>query len=280
MNAGRLVVAALVMATGAGSAGAASGTGSSDVALAVQGSRAARVTVAPATTLRLLAQTTMPAGDRLVIVALRGSESRERTVASCRLSPCPGTWREKAGATVRFQALLMRRTGGASRVVARSRVVRVTWETPSVPAVAAAGSGHYEGQTSRGEIIRFDVALDGRGVVNLQVSGVDESCDPQASLSGGSIGPLSRVYPVAPDGGFAIVGVGTTRISAPGPGGRFAAGGTAVSSENGADYRFTITGRVAGASAAGSLDEETGFTDRAVSYRCTSGDVTWAATKG
>ena len=191
----------------------------------------------------------------------------------------PGNVAEKAGATVRFQALLTRRTGGASRVVARSRVVRVTWETPPVPSVAAAGAGHYEGETSQGEIIRFDVMPGGRGIVNVQVSEVDESCDPRAGLSGGSIGPLSRVHPVAPDGGFTIGGVGTTRVSGPGPDGRFATIGTAVSSENGADYRFTISGRVAGASAAGSLDEETGFTDRAVSYRCTSGDVTWAATK-
>jgi hypothetical protein len=265
------VVSGLVVAAAAGVLGSAAGSPTSTVGFTVRGNPAAEVRVKPLATVSFLARASMRTGDRLMIVASRGSELRQRRVAACTLSPCPGTWREKTGISVRFQAFLERRSGGPFRVVARSRMLRVTWKAPPPPAPppsrAAATPGHYEGRTSQNEIIRFDIGPDGLTVANLQTGQVNQSCNPHNSLSGGNIGPVVSA-PVAPDGSFTVTGSGATAVS-----------GSSITGNPPGTYQYTLTGHVSASVGAGTLKEDSSFTYRGVTYICSSGDVTWTATK-
>ena len=266
------VVFGLCIAAAAGLLGAAAGSPTTTVGFAVRGNPAAEVRVKPRAAVSFLARASMRAGDRLLIVASRGSELRQRRVASCTLSPCPGTWREKTGISVRFQAFLERRSGGPFRIVARSRMLRVTWKAPPPPGPpptpATATPGHYEGRTSQNEIIRFDITPDGVGVANLQTGQVNQSCDPHNSLSGGNIGPLASASPVAADGSFTVTGSGATAVSGP-----------TITGNPPGTYRYTVTGHVSASVGAGTLKEDSSFTYRGVTYICSSGELTWTATK-
>lgn len=257
-----LLSVTLVVALAAGLTGAAAGKRSTVVAFAVRGNPAAKVTTSAGITVSFVARATMRLHDHLVIFASRGSESNLRRVASCPLSPCPGSWRETTGIGVRFQAVLKRGSG----IVARSRIIHVTWKAPPPqppkPPPPAALPGHYEGRTSDNEIFRFDITPDGLGLTNLQTGQINQTCDPPNSLSGGNIGPLSQTFPVTSDGSFTISGSGATFVDT-----------------NPATYRITISGHVSGAIAAGTLHEDTGFTARGVSYTCTSGNLAWTASK-
>jgi hypothetical protein len=92
----------------------------------------------------------LPGGSVLVIRATRGG--RVLKVGQCAAKTCVKKWTEGAEGAVSFQAVVASR----GKVSARSRPVRVRWQTPP-PAAAA---GHYCGFTDEGKSICFDVTAD------------------------------------------------------------------------------------------------------------------------
>ena len=254
---GAIVAAGVLAASAAGERSVA-------VSLSAVGSASANVSTTKGTTVSLVARAVVHPGDRLVITATRGSETKVRGVAVCPRSPCTGRWTEQVAVSDRFQAFVAHGAGRSLRILGRSRLVRVTWEasppTPPPPP-SPATPGHYEGRSSFNEAFRFDVSADGKSVVDLVTGQINESCTPAAHISGGNLkapGP----YPIAADGSFSISGTLSISISG--------AAGT---------RRVAITGRFAGAAADGTFRTDTTFTLAGTGYTCNSGDQTWTATK-
>ena len=178
-----------------------------------------------------------------------------RRVAVCRHSPCTGRWTEQDAVSNRFQALVKR----GSSVVARSRVVRVTWTAPPLPPPAT--PGHYEGRSTFNEAFDLDVSADGKSVVNLRTGQINESCNPSAHISGGNLtapGP----YAIAADGSFSIAATITITVG-----------------DSTGTRSIKIAGRFAGTSASGTIRTDTTFTLDGTGYVCNSGDQTWSASK-
>lgn len=255
--AGSIVAACLLAASAAGERSVA-------VSLSAAGNASASVSTTRGGTVSLVARAALHPGDRLVITATRGSETRVRRVAVCPRSPCTGRWTEQVAVSDRFRALVARGSGRSLAILGRSRVVRVTWKPPAPPLPPPpppAMPGHYEGRSSFNEAFRFDVSPDGKSVVNLVTGQINESCNPPEHISGGNLrapGP----YPIAADGSFSIGGTLTISIS-----------GTAGT------RKVAITGRFAGATADGTFRTDTTFTIGGTGYTCNSGDQTWTATK-
>ena len=240
--------------------GTASGGRSVTVSLSIAGNPAAGVRVAQEKSVSLVARAALRSGDRLVIVVTRGSERRLRNVAECLRSPCTGRWTERRAISDRFQALA-RRGAGKAAPIGRSRVVRVTWTTPSPPPPPPATPGHYAGKSTFNERFDLDVSADGRTVVDLRTGQINESCTPRANISGGNLtarGP----YPIAADGSFSITATITIAI------------GNATGTR-----KIAITGHFAGATATGTIRTDTTFSQSGTSFVCNSGDQSWAAVK-
>jgi hypothetical protein len=176
-------------------------------------------------------------------------------------SPCRGRWVERSSIADRFQALVRRGAGTSAAVVGKSRVVRVTWNASSPPPPPPAAPGHFAGRSTFNEAFAFDVSADGKSVVNLRTGQVNESCTPRANISGGNLSAPGP-YPIAADGSFSINATITIAI------------GSATGSR-----KIAITGRLTGATAAGTIRTDTTFTQGGTSFVCNSGDQTWSASK-
>lgn len=138
-------------------------------------------------------------------------------------------------------------------------VVVVTTQSPPTPVFQ---SGHYVGTTSQFQPISFDVA-DGQ-IENVTSGDVNGSCNPQFDLFGGQLNIPQ--WPINGDGSFNVTWSYT---------------GTLTSNSGGsAPYNATtvFTGHVQGASASGTLREDSNFDLYSVGYVCSSGLLTWTAT--
>lgn len=208
---------------------------------------------------RLTATARLPRGARLLIRAGVPGGPSDR-VAECPRSPCSAVYRAPTAQTLIFQAAAIRRRGRRLELLGRSRRVVLTWRPPAPP--PAATPGHYAGTTADHELWAFDVGPDGLSLSNLQTGQINESCTPPAYLSGGNLairGPVA----VARDGSFAL----STTIA------------TTIGGSPATDV-VTISGRIAGGSAAGAYRVETSFTlANGTSYACSSGDQTWTAVR-
>lgn len=249
-------------------AGSAAGERTTVVGFAVRGNPAASVTVAPGKVISFVAKTSMRRGDALLIVTLRGKETKLRSVKNCDLSPCSGTWKESTAITDAFQAVLMRGTGSAFKIVAKSRIIKVSWKSaapppppPPPPAPPAATPGHYTGKTADNELFAFDIGADGLSLSSLQTGQMNESCNPPGSLSGGNI-RAAGPFPVAKDGSFTLTGSFVSVV------------GSSASQNT-----ITITGHVSAGIASGTYKEDTLFAANGVNFSCTTGQQSWTASK-
>jgi hypothetical protein len=205
----------------------------------------------------LTATARLPAGDSLAIWARRASSTKLLLVVRCRRSRCLGRWRETRAERVAFVAAVAGR-----KLDGQSRVIVVTWRTPPPPPPPPptlppriAEPGHYQGMDSQNETFAFDVAADGRSILDITTGQVNKSCAPDVGfyLSGGRLS-LPGPYPIDPDGTFSVI-ASPTNV-----------------------YQFetaTIAGRFSGAGAAGTLV----VVDRFSNTTCSSGDQTWTVTR-
>ena len=250
-------------------AGSAAGERTTVVGFAVRGNPAASVTVAPGKVISFVAKTSMRRGDALLIVTLRGKETKLRSVKNCDLSPCSGTWKESTAITDAFQAVLI--AGDRERIQDRREIpdhqglleVGRTAPTapPPPPAPPAATPGHYTGKTADNELFAFDIGADGLSLSNLQTGQMNESCNPPGSLSGGNI-RAAGPFPVAKDGSFTLTGSFVSVV------------GSSASQNT-----ITITGHVSAGIASGTYKEDTLFAANGVNFSCTTGQQSWTASK-
>ncbi len=134
---------------------------------------------------------------------------------------------------------------------------------PPPPPKPVAVPGHYVGRTSQNEVFDFDVTADGKAVVNLATGQVNESCTPGASLSGGNI--------ALPGQALAIDATGTFSYDASGIG---------TVGSDASHVTVTIEGHLSpGGVAAGNLQSDTSFVHEGTAYSCSSGLVSWTASR-
>jgi hypothetical protein len=108
--------------------------------------------------------------------------------------------------------------------------------------------------------VTCEVLSDSSRLVNFRTGQINQSCTPEASLSGGSI--ALEWMRINGDGsfGFSWSGAGTVDD---------------VPSE----YSVSIDGRFAAGVASGTIKTATAFTHAGTAYSCNSGTVTWTATR-
>jgi Ca2+-binding RTX toxin-like protein len=133
---------------------------------------------------------------------------------------------------------------------------------PPPPSPPPAQDGHYLGATSQNERITFDVVGGGRTLTNFAITGVNQSCVPDRYYLYGAFSLGSATISIAGDG--TISGSSTF----PGTVGPYAA-----------TYTITLTARFNSSISAGTFREDVAFSDAAGLLRCTSGPVTWNATR-
>jgi hypothetical protein len=132
--------------------------------------------------------------------------------------------------------------------------------TPPTPPPPPAQTGHYKGTTSQLEVFEFDVTASGNRVENFATGQINEGCNPPAHLSGGNFSGGSG--PISADGTFKFdFDYASTVSGAPSKG------------------HLTLTGRFAGNTASGTLQDTQTFTFEGVEYTCGSGQQTWTANK-
>ena len=118
------------------------------------------------------------------------------------------------------------------------------------------------GTTSHNERITFDVVDGGRTVTNVRIAAVNFSCDPpRYNLYGPYDGTQDR-YTIRADGTFSAAG------TFPGTVGPYPA-----------IYAIQVAGRFSSSIAAGTFRWEVAFNDGGGQLRCTSGLVSWNASK-
>jgi hypothetical protein len=123
-------------------------------------------------------------------------------------------------------------------------------------------SGHYAGKTSQNENFAFDVSADGSTLMNLTTGQINESCN-DFNLYGGNLHATGNVASISADGNFTIHSDDSGKFS------------------DGTPYEdhLTITGRLSGSSATGTLLDTTSFTLSGTQESCTSNQQTWSASK-
>ncbi len=161
---------------------------------------------------------------------------------------------------------------GADTVVAdRVDAVRADCETvlkppppaPSPPPPRPVTTGKYEGRTSQGESVKFEVGTGGT-VSKLVFPSIRLSCEP----AGGPAVSWSQdfgaaVYPIRADGRFTVDESGTGAVlGMPAP------------------YRVVVTGRLTIGIATGAVKLDIQYVNGAAEYACTAPNVTWTAAAG
>jgi len=131
--------------------------------------------------------------------------------------------------------------------------------TAEQPAPPPPPSARYQGTTSQGESVQFEISADGTFVQNLQTGQVNETCTPTATLYGGNL--KGGAAPLAADGTFSMNGSGNGTVGA-----------------DPTAYTLSITGHVANGAASGTIAVTNTFAHDGVQYSCTSGNQTWTAT--
>ena len=133
--------------------------------------------------------------------------------------------------------------------------------TPT-PAARPFQSGHYAGKTSQNEDFEFDVSSDAATIANLVTGQINESCNG-FNLYGGNLHGAGPVASISSDGSFTIHGDSSGTFS------------------DGTPYEdhLTITGHLSGASATGTLIDNTSFTTNGMAVSCTSNLQTWSASR-
>ena len=133
---------------------------------------------------------------------------------------------------------------------------------PPAPPAPPAQPGHYHGTTSQLETFDLDVTSTGTAVTNIVTGQINEGCNPAGvTLSGGNF-RIAGPVPLTSDGTFTIDGDYTSRVG-----------------DNPSTGHLTLIGHFSGATATGTLEDTTRFTDNGVAYSCGSGRQTWTATR-
>jgi hypothetical protein len=130
---------------------------------------------------------------------------------------------------------------------------------PPPPPAPAATPGHYEGRTSQNEIIRLDVQPGGLSIRGLFVHAINESCNPSGGVWGSFTG--TSLFPVTTDGTLAI---DTPTV--------YTDGGTTKG-------RFTLRAGFSGIVVTGTLTDTTNLSSKGTAISCSSGLVTFTATR-
>lgn len=143
---------------------------------------------------------------------------------------------------------------------AAGRLRKLAPSRPAPTSSARAQAGHYQGRTSQNEAFFFDVTADGSRVVNLGTGQINESCTPNAYLSGGNLNGFYGT--IGAGGGFSIKRSGTSVV-----------GGASST------YTVAIGGRFSGGIASGTIVVTSTFTYDSTPYSCTSNNQTWYATR-
>jgi hypothetical protein len=134
-------------------------------------------------------------------------------------------------------------------------------ETPAPPPPPYQ-SGHYAGKTSQNEDFEFDVSADGADLLNLVTGQINESCQ-DFNIFGGNIHATGAVTTISGDGRFSINHDHSGTFS------------------DGTPYQehLTITGRLSGTTATGTLLETLTATIEGTAESCTSNPQTWSAAR-
>jgi hypothetical protein len=136
--------------------------------------------------------------------------------------------------------------------------------TTTAPTITTIGddfplAGHYQGVTSQGRPLAFDVKDDRKNLTNIVGGAVVETCNPAHEYTFFGFETGSYDFPVGPDGSWHLNGGARTDNNA-----GITAGNKIVMSA-----RFSAGGHVEG-----TYDVVSSVTDAGVSYSC-SGSVTW-----
>lgn len=133
---------------------------------------------------------------------------------------------------------------------------------PPPPPGPAVTPGHYAGLTSQNEQIRLDVTADGTAVTNLYVNAVNQSCTPPNLVS--LYGALDFGTGLIPLHGNAF----SVSITSP------FSGGSATGTDT-----LAFSGAFSGTALSGTIKEDTTLTVSGTAVTCSSGTVTYTATR-
>ena len=186
---------------------------------------------------------------------LKGKKGTIRLLATQICGSGSSTWRVLSGSG-EYRELTGRGRGtGRITCVGKQPPVRLVHTgsvaIPPPPPPPIAPPGLYAGTTSQNDIVTFEALSDGRSLANLRFHQVLVRCDPDIPPTVAYVSAsFSGRYPVSQDGSFAI-----------------------------AESDYTVTGKLTGASASGTLSYESSRSDPFGTLRtCRSGTLTWRAT--
>jgi hypothetical protein len=149
------------------------------------------------------------------------------------------------------------------------RDCEVVRRSPPPPPPPPATAGHYVGLSSQNEQVTFDVLATGPVATNFRINSVNQSCQPPDLVSTfGALDFSSAQAQVAADGAFAFSYRGPGTVMGPG----------AVSG-NAANFDITVNGRLTGTEASGTARFDMTFMYADINFTCTSGVVTWTASR-
>jgi hypothetical protein len=155
----------------------------------------------------------------------------------------------------------------AARTVTTTKTVPTTEPTTTTaPTTTTIGddfplAGHYQGTTSQGRPLSFDVQADRRNLTNIIGGGVVETCTPSHEFNFEGFETGAFDFPVGSDGSWHLNG-GNTRDNHSG-----------LTSST----KIVMTAHFsAGGHAEGTYDVTSSVTDAGTSYSCT-GSATWTA---
>jgi hypothetical protein len=204
----------------------------------------------------------LPKGDDLLVQGRRSTTAKPFKVRECGTATCYASWKRGTPGRVYFQALVVRR-GHVSTVLGRSKLVPIVWKAASSPPPGPPAppppptpsgppqAGHYAGTT-----VAFDVDAGGTSLSNVQIAQVSATCEPPARALAGPwtiAGPI----PIQSNRTFSFDG-STPEGGAGSVSGSFGAAGSVTGS-------FKI--------------DRTPINAFGQAFICTSGAVTWSATK-
>jgi hypothetical protein len=135
--------------------------------------------------------------------------------------------------------------------------------TPPPPPPPPAVAGSYAGLSSQNERVTFDVLAAGPAVTKFRINSVNQSCQPPNLVS--IFGPLD-------------FGTGTATVVADGTFG-FTYVGPGTISGNPANFDIRANGKFTGTTAAGTARFDMTFTLSGINFTCSSGNVTWTASR-
>ena len=134
---------------------------------------------------------------------------------------------------------------------------------PPPPPPVAVTPGPYQGQINQSNFMYFDV-LQSRTVSNWRTNEIPEECEGGGILRGGFWAIYPTPVPIGNDGSFLIDWEGTATVEGlDGP----------------AKFHVTITGRIEGSTASGTVRSSSEFDFEGERYRCNSGELRWAANR-